>query len=201
MIDAESYTISIRKEKTEGGLLYVARVAELSDVREYADTFEEAYSLVVDTITTAQQMCLEQDIPFPKPFEFQNPDVSGRVTLRLPKFLHAKIVHQSDLEGVSLNSYIVTRLSMQSGVEQAVQQLEMNFLRQQIPIAHSIFTNAQEVRNIIAHESLLLRAVRHVVHHVGRTVSYSQINSDDVSFQISHSISDELYPNELRANV
>ncbi len=115
MIDTELYTISIRKEIVEGDSLYVARIAEFPDVQEYGETFEEARELAVDTIETAYHLCLEQNIPFPEPLDLDTHQVSGRVTLRMPKSLHARLAKIAEDEDVSLNQYIVSSLSMKYG--------------------------------------------------------------------------------------
>jgi predicted RNase H-like HicB family nuclease len=116
MIDAELYTISVRKELIENEFFYVARVAELPDVEEYGDSYDEARELAIETITTSYELCIEEKIPFPTPIEFSVLDsVSGRITLRMPKSLHAKLVSESEKEEVSLNQYLVSSLSMRYG--------------------------------------------------------------------------------------
>ena len=45
----------------------------------------------------------------PEPSEA--PETTGRVTLRLPKYLHQKIIERADVEGVSQNQLILTFLS------------------------------------------------------------------------------------------
>ena len=116
MIDAELYTISVRKESFDDETYYVARIAELPDVEEFGDSFMEARELAIETIVTSYELCVQENIPFPKPIEFKDLDsVSGRVTLRMPKSLHAKLAQQSEKEEVSLNQYIVSNLSMAYG--------------------------------------------------------------------------------------
>lgn len=116
MIDAELYTISIRKESFEDDFFYVARIAELPDVQEFGDSFLEARELAIETITTAYELCIEQQIPFPTPIEITSLEkVSGRVTLRMPKSLHARLASECEKEDISLNQYIVSSLSMNYG--------------------------------------------------------------------------------------
>jgi len=112
MHSAEEYTISIRLESIEGEKLYVARIEELPDVEEYADTFEFARELALDTIRTTQKIFVKKGMAFPEPKNFTpQAEVSGRVTLRLPKSLHAYCIKSSESEGVSLNTYLISRLS------------------------------------------------------------------------------------------
>ena len=116
MIDAELYTVSVRKESIEGETFYVARVAEFPDVEEYGDTFSEARELALETIVTSYELCSEQNIAFPTPIDIETlTNVSGRVTLRMPKSLHAKLVSEALKEDISLNQYLVSSLSMTYG--------------------------------------------------------------------------------------
>lgn len=111
MRDAEEYTISIRLESIEGERLYVARVEELPDVEEYADTYEFARELVLDTIRTTQKTFERKGLLIPEPKEFTQSEASGRVTLRLPRTVHARCTKEAEKEGVSLNAYLVSRIS------------------------------------------------------------------------------------------
>lgn len=116
MIDSELYTISVRKELIEGEVFYVARVAELPDVEEYGDTFLEARELALETIDVSYELCIKENIPFPKPVDLEIiTNVSGRVTLRLPKSLHAKLATEALKEEISLNQYLVSSLSLTYG--------------------------------------------------------------------------------------
>jgi len=116
MIDAELYTISVRKEVLEGEALYVARIAEFPDVEEYGDSYEEARQLAIDTINTSYELCLQEGIHFPEPMSFKDIEsVSGRVTLRMPKSLHAMLAQQAVKEDVSLNQFLVSSLSLTYG--------------------------------------------------------------------------------------
>lgn len=65
MIDASKYTITVRKVWFDGEQCYEARVAELPDVAEYADSFEEAYALATDTIGITSEMFAAQSKAMP----------------------------------------------------------------------------------------------------------------------------------------
>ncbi|HHR6140839.1 TPA: toxin-antitoxin system HicB family antitoxin [Providencia alcalifaciens] len=105
--DPESYTISVKKTVEDGETFFVARVSEIPDITEYADSPEFARELALDSIITSFEMCTEQGIEFPYPSEDnQHCNASGRVTLRLPKQLHYKCIKNADYDGVSLNSYL-----------------------------------------------------------------------------------------------
>ncbi|MEA3278870.1 MAG: toxin-antitoxin system HicB family antitoxin [Pseudomonadota bacterium] len=113
-IDPHAYNITIRRDRFEGEVLFEARVKELPDVAEYGETYEDAYSLALDTIETAAEAFAERGRAFPAalvPAE----DYSGRVTLRLPRSLHRALAEASESEGVSLNQHLVNVLSYYSG--------------------------------------------------------------------------------------
>ncbi|MDE0446594.1 MAG: toxin-antitoxin system HicB family antitoxin [Spirochaetaceae bacterium] len=89
--------------------LFEERIKELPDVREFAESAQEAYALAIDTIETAAAMFAETGRPFPPPVRPQD-QYSGRVTLRLPKSLHRELASAAEEEGVSLNQHLVTAL-------------------------------------------------------------------------------------------
>ena len=106
--NADEYTISVRKEVVDGESYWVARVDELPDVMEFGDSRDEAYDAAIDTIEVGQHMCFEQGTPFPPPKVFDEVDVSGRVTLRLPKPLHLICIKRAEMACVSLNTLLIT---------------------------------------------------------------------------------------------
>ena len=105
-----AYNITVREFVFEGEPLFEARVKELPDVREYAESAQEAYDLTIDTIETAAAMFAETARPFPPPASPQD-EFSGRVTLRLPRSLHRALASAAEDEGVSLNQLLVTALT------------------------------------------------------------------------------------------
>jgi len=113
-IDPHAYNISVRRGVFDGEALFEARVKELPDVAEYAETYQEAYELAVDTIGTAAAAFAEQGRPFP-PAQVPADEFSGRVTLRIPRSLHRALATAADEEGVSLNAHLVGVLTYYSG--------------------------------------------------------------------------------------
>ena len=105
-----AYNITVRECVFDGESLFEARVKELPDVREYAESAREAYDLAIDSIETAAGMFAEAGRLFPLPASPQD-QFSGRVTLRLPKSLHRALASAAEDEGVSLNQHLVTALA------------------------------------------------------------------------------------------
>lgn len=120
MTDAAAYNIVIRKGEFEGEICFEARVTEFPDIAEYADSYEEAYALAIDTIEVSAIALAEQGKPMPAPY-IPADDFSGRVTLRIPKTLHRSLAQTADAEDVSLNQHLVNILSYYSGYANAME--------------------------------------------------------------------------------
>jgi len=120
MIDASNYNITVRKGLFDGELCFEARVAELPDVAEYADSFEEAYVLAIDTIEVTTEVFAAQGKAMPAPMVPAD-EYSGRVTLRLAKSLHRSLTQAADKEGVSLNQHLTNILNYYAGYAQAIE--------------------------------------------------------------------------------
>jgi predicted HicB family RNase H-like nuclease len=120
MIDASKYTITIRKGYYDGEECFEARIAELPDVAEYADSFEEAYALAIDTIEVTAEIFAEKGKTMPTPI-IPVDDYSGRVTLRVSKNLHRALAKAADDDGVSLNQHLVNILSYCTGYGHGVE--------------------------------------------------------------------------------
>lgn len=112
--DSSAYNITLRRADIEGEVCFEARVRELPDVVEYADSAEEAYALAVDTIGTTFEVLAEKGQGMPVPHAPAD-DFSGRVTLRLPRSLHRALTEAAEHEGVSLNQHLVDILGYYSG--------------------------------------------------------------------------------------
>lgn len=112
--DPNAYNITVRRAEIEGEVCFEARVRELPDVAEYADSAEEAYMLAVDTIGTTYEVFVEKGRVMPPP-HVPADDFSGRVTLRLSRSLHRALAEEADHEGVSLNQHLVNILGYYSG--------------------------------------------------------------------------------------
>ena len=113
--DPEAYTITIRKEEIDGDILYVGRVAEFPNISAFEETFESTRTLVIDAIQTLKQIADKTQSEFPLPYPALEDEFSGRVTLRIPKSLHAKVSRIATQEDVSVNQYLVTAIATYVG--------------------------------------------------------------------------------------
>lgn len=126
--EADDYTISVKREMVDDESVFVARVGEFPDVIMYGDTRDEAISLVHDSLTTLIKMSVRMGHALPTPLSTDEVSYSGRITLRMGKSLHRKIAHQADIQGISLNQYIVERIAEESGRDQASHHMLLGLL-------------------------------------------------------------------------
>ncbi len=100
------YTIKIYPEE-EGG--FTAEIEELPGCLTQGETIEET----LKNLEEAKELWIEtainmgKKIPLPRSME----EYSGKILLRLPKFLHRRLALLAKHEGISLNQLIVALLS------------------------------------------------------------------------------------------
>jgi predicted HicB family RNase H-like nuclease len=111
--DASAYNISVVRRLIDGHPYFVGTVREFPHIRVYEDTWAESYQAIQAILEDLFAESLELNEPFPAPLH-EDTEFSGRVTTRLPKWLHARLDSQAKNEGVSLNSHIVTLLTIAS---------------------------------------------------------------------------------------
>ncbi len=116
MLNTLDYNILIEKLTEDDGGGYIARVPALPGCIADADTPEELIPKIFNAIDDyiALKKKLNQSIPTP---EHYNTDIvpSGKMSLRLPRTLHAQLTNQAEKEGCSINTLAITYLSMGIG--------------------------------------------------------------------------------------
>lgn len=123
--DPEAYTISIRKETIEDEVYYVGRVAELPNITAFESTYSEAYAIVIDAIRTFKAIADETNENFPLPYHSLSDEFSGRITLRIPQSLHAKVSYFATKENVSINQYLTTAIASYVGESGGISKVTM----------------------------------------------------------------------------
>lgn len=148
MIDATSYNITIRKSKFDEEVCFEARIAEFPDLTEYADSYEEAYSLAIDAIETTAEIFAEQGRAMPPPIVLSD-DYSGRVTLRLAKSLHRALAQTAEKEGVSLNQHLTNILNYYAGYAHVASEEQINSSPWHVQPQHSEKRKVQPVLEVV----------------------------------------------------
>jgi len=88
---------------------FVAVCPELEEVSAFGDTPEEAAAQLREAVSLVlEDYCQEGAVP-PPPAHVAS--FSGQFRLRLPTSLHARLAAEAEREGVSLNTWVVARLS------------------------------------------------------------------------------------------
>jgi antitoxin HicB len=102
-----NYSVTLYPDEEEGG--YVAEIRDLPGCITQGETLEEA----VNNINEAKELWIEtvyasgKKIPLPSTAT----NYSGKLLLRIPKYLHRRLAETAKNEGVSLNQYILSVLS------------------------------------------------------------------------------------------
>ncbi|MEV2841092.1 toxin-antitoxin system HicB family antitoxin [Paenibacillus larvae] len=103
------YTIQIRPFKDESGSYYFATVAELDGCQSHGNTVQEAYAMIQEAMSGYIEVKLEHGDPIPEPTG--EDAYSGRFNVRIPKTLHRQLAENAEREGISLNQYVLYKLS------------------------------------------------------------------------------------------
>jgi antitoxin HicB len=99
------YTIRLKENEDK---TFFAEIEELPGCLTEGDTQAEALNMIKDAKKAWIEIALERGIKIPEPVQ---DDFSGKLNIRLPKYLHRHLAYQAKQEGVSLNTLIATNLS------------------------------------------------------------------------------------------
>lgn len=111
------------------------------------ETLEEALANLEDAKESWIEVELEDGHPIPEPREDE--EFSGKLLVRMPRFLHKKLTLQADRENISLNQYVVSCLSEAIGAKQSSRQLE-SFIENVASTLNSLVLSRNS-RNAIVH--------------------------------------------------
>lgn len=104
-----SYNCIIRPVTDQGGCYFSASVLELDGCQSTGDTFAEAWEGLREAMEGWIETKLENGLSIPEPLNTDK--FSGRFTLCLPKSLHFRLALEAEKEGVSLNEFMLYKLS------------------------------------------------------------------------------------------
>lgn len=99
------YTIRLKQNEDSS---YFVGIEELPGCMSEGDTEAEALKMIEDAKKAWIAVALKRKINIPEP---QKDDFSGKLNVRMPKFLHRKLSYKAKQEGVSLNALISTTLA------------------------------------------------------------------------------------------
>lgn len=103
------HVVLVRDEDEEGEVGYVAEVQEMPGCISQGDTPDEAVDGILDAMEGWITVALEDGKVIPEPASASQ--FNGKILVRVPRTLHASLVSAAELEGVSLNQFIVAMLA------------------------------------------------------------------------------------------
>jgi antitoxin HicB len=104
------YPVTV-EEAPEGG--FFVHIEDLPGCYSQGETVEEALAMIEDARRLWIESMYEDENEIPLPRSKQ--EYSGKFIVRVPVSLHRKLDHIAVKEGVSLNQYIVSALSISVG--------------------------------------------------------------------------------------
>jgi predicted HicB family RNase H-like nuclease len=104
---AKKYTY--RVEWSEEDNAHIARCLEFMSLSAHADTAGKALAEIEKVVEETIKWLEAENEPIPEPFGIRK--FKGNLTLRVPAELHRHLVMKSAEEGVSLNQYILSKIS------------------------------------------------------------------------------------------
>ncbi|MCL1910919.1 MAG: type II toxin-antitoxin system HicB family antitoxin [Leptospirales bacterium] len=104
---AEKYTY--RVEWSEEDNVHIARCLEFKSLAAHADTAGKALVEIEKVVEETIKWLEDEKEPIPEPFGIRK--FKGNLTLRVPVELHRYLAMKSAEEGVSLNQYILSKIS------------------------------------------------------------------------------------------
>ena len=100
---------------------YTAHVLEFPGCLAEGDTADEAIRALDEAMEDWIEEVIESGRTVPEPLESQG--FSGRLVLRLPKSIHRQASLSAQIDGVSLNQWIVEAIGERLGVEKVLDRL------------------------------------------------------------------------------
>jgi predicted HicB family RNase H-like nuclease len=105
LIDKFTY----RVEWSEEDKVHIARCLEFSSLMAHGSTPGKALAEIEKVVEESIKWLEEESEPIPEPFGLKK--FKGNLTLRVPAEIHRKLAIKSAEEGVSLNQYILSKIS------------------------------------------------------------------------------------------
>lgn len=88
--------------------IYVIKIPELKGCMSHGETPKEAIEMIEEARELWLEAAMESGVEIPEP---NDKDYSGKFVVRVPKSVHRTIAETAKEEGVSLNQYVLSKLS------------------------------------------------------------------------------------------
>jgi len=111
----------VQLEEQEGGWFF-AKIPDLPGCMSDGRTSEEAMKNIAEAKALWLEGALESDFEIPLPKDSE--EFSGRVLVRLPRFLHRELIAAAEREDTSLNQYIVALLAERNALRIMERKIE-----------------------------------------------------------------------------
>jgi len=98
-----------RVEWSEEDQLHISRCLEFPSLAAHGDTVECALKEIVKVVEEVIAWMQEENEKIPEPFGLKR--YKGNLTLRIPAEVHRNLSIKSAEEGVSVNQYILSKIS------------------------------------------------------------------------------------------
>jgi len=105
--DTRDYTYSVVWSEEDEA--FIGRVLEFPSLAAHGSTQAKALSEIRSVVQDALDDLVENDENVPQPLNKRS--YSGKLNVRLPKYLHRQLTIEAAEEGVSLNQLITTKLA------------------------------------------------------------------------------------------
>jgi len=103
----EKYTYRVEWSEEDG--VHLARCLEFPSLMAHGDSPERALKEIESVVGETINWMVEQNEPVPEPFGLKS--YKGNLTLRVPADMHRSLAIKSAEEGVSINQYILSKIS------------------------------------------------------------------------------------------
>ena len=103
---ANKYSYSIEFDSEDN--IYIARCAELPTLFAHGKTQEKALKEIKTAVLATLEWMQEDKEEIPEPFSLHK--FSGEFRVRMPPEKHRKIAIEANLQGISMNQLIVSKL-------------------------------------------------------------------------------------------
>ena len=107
----DTYSIRIVWSDEDGG--YIATSPDFENLSAFGTSAQEATAELESVVRVAIETYRDSGWALPEPKRVH--EHSGQLRVRLPKSLHGRLAEEADRDGVSLNTLIVTYLSLRAG--------------------------------------------------------------------------------------